>query len=118
MTRLPELLTDLDRLGVKLSARGDRVHYRAPAGSMTSEIKAALAAHKPALLRLLADRPAAPAPPPAWPPRPAELAEWPVEWRARWGCRANELQDQGVPWPDHERLAFAEVKAAMLGGSI
>ncbi len=55
---------------------------------------------------------------PPWPPRPAELAEWPVEWRARWGRRANELQDQGIPWPDHERRAFAEVKAAMSGGAI
>ena len=50
-----------------------------------------------------------------WPPRPAELAEWPVEWRAKWGVRANELQDQGVGWPEHERRAFVEVKAEREG---
>jgi hypothetical protein len=54
------------------------------------------------------------APQPApWPPRPAELAHWPVEWRAKWGVRANELQDQGVPWPEHERQAFHQIKAEM-----
>jgi hypothetical protein len=57
---------------------------------------------------------AAPGPRP-WPPRPAELAEWPVEWRAKWGVRANELQDQGIPWPEHERRAFLEVQAEMTG---
>jgi hypothetical protein len=54
------------------------------------------------------------APQPApWPPRPAELAEWPVEWRAKWGRLANELQDQGIPWPEHERQAFYRAKAEM-----
>jgi hypothetical protein len=42
---LIELHTLLDRLGVKLSARGDRLHYKAPAGSLKPEFKAALAAH-------------------------------------------------------------------------
>jgi hypothetical protein len=46
-------------------------------------------------------------------PAPAELAEWPVEWRAKWGWLANELQDQGIPWPEHERQAFYQVKAEM-----
>jgi hypothetical protein len=54
--------------------------------------------------------PEAPAQPP-WPPRPPELSEWPAEWRRRWGCRANALWDQGVPWPQHEIQAFGEVKA-------
>jgi hypothetical protein len=39
------------------------------------------------------------------------LAGWPLEWRQRWGLLANELADRGVPWPDHERLAFERVKA-------
>jgi len=51
-----------------------------------------------------------------WPPRPAELAEWPIPWRERWGRLANQLQDQGVPWPDHERQAFDRVKAEMAEG--
>jgi hypothetical protein len=46
-----------------------------------------------------------------WPPRPDELAEWPIKWRARWGRLANELEDQGIPWPDHERQAFKTIKA-------
>jgi hypothetical protein len=109
---LPELHALLDRLGIVLSVRGDRLHWAAPPGAMTPEIKAALAAHKPALLRLLDDRLGEQAPP-TWPPRPLELAEWPVEWRARWGRRANELQDQGIPWPEHERREFEQVKAEM-----
>jgi hypothetical protein len=51
--------------------------------------------------------------PEPWPPRPAELAEWPLEWRQRWGLRANELESQGVPWPEHERQAFNQVEAEM-----
>ena len=54
-------------------------------------------------------------PQPSWPPRPLELARWPLEWRAKWGVRANELQDQGVGWPEHERRAFVEVKAEREG---
>jgi hypothetical protein len=118
---LPELHVLLDRLEIVLSVRGDLLHWTAPPGAMTPEVKAALAVHKPALLALLAgaDSSIDPAPPallsdpvPApWPPRPAELAEWPVEWRARWGLLANELQDQEVPWPEHERRAFDLVKA-------
>jgi hypothetical protein len=41
----------LDRLGVKLSLR---LVVDAPAGVLTEELKAALAAHKPRLLALLA----------------------------------------------------------------
>ena len=45
---------------------------------------------------------------PPW-ERPAELAEWPIERRQRWGELANQLEDQGIPWPEHERRAFREV---------
>jgi hypothetical protein len=48
-----DLQSCLDRLGVKLSARGDRLHFQAPAGALTPEIKAALVLHKPALLARL-----------------------------------------------------------------
>jgi hypothetical protein len=41
--------------------------------------------------------------------RPAELADWPIPWRQRFGLRANELSDAGIPRPDDERLAFEEV---------
>jgi hypothetical protein len=46
-----------------------------------------------------------------WPPRPDELANWPTEWRKKWGLRSNELEDEGLAWNDAERRAFIEVKA-------
>jgi hypothetical protein len=59
--------------------------------------------------------------PSPWPPRPEYLANWPIPYRERWGRIANELQDRGIPWPDHERLAFVQVEmemaqAVLLGG--
>ena len=51
--------------------------------------------------------------PPPWATSSAELAGWPLVWRRRWGRRANELQDEGVPWPEQGRRAFVEVKAEM-----
>ncbi|MGO9601661.1 MAG: hypothetical protein ACLP7Q_27110 [Isosphaeraceae bacterium] len=51
---LPELQACLERLGIRLSARGDRLHFAAPKGAMTPEIRDALASHKSALLALLA----------------------------------------------------------------
>jgi hypothetical protein len=37
------------------------------------------------------------------------VAEWPVEWRERWGRRANALEDTGLSWRDAEAQAFVEV---------
>jgi hypothetical protein len=37
------------------------------------------------------------------------LAEWPVEWRERWGRRANDLEASGLTWRDAEGRAFVEV---------
>lgn len=47
----------------------------------------------------------------SWPPRPAELSTWPVQWRLRWGERANQLEAAGVPFPESERRAFREIQA-------
>jgi hypothetical protein len=124
---LAELHALLGRLGVELSARGERLHYRAPASALTPEIKAALATHKPALLALLAradDRTDPAGPPASEPPGPARsdgpgpppadrswravVACWPVEWRERWGRRANELQDRGEPSDTAEWVAYSE----------
>jgi hypothetical protein len=60
----------------------------------------------------------APAIRPLWPPRPPELAGWPIAWRERWGRLANSLQDQGVLWPDYERLAFERTKAEVEAGTV
>jgi hypothetical protein len=37
------------------------------------------------------------------------VAEWPVDWRERWGRRANDLEEQGLSWRDAEAQAFIEV---------
>ena len=43
------------------------------------------------------------------------VAEWPVEWRERWGRRANELEEEGLSWRDAEAQAFVEVWAQVRG---
>jgi hypothetical protein len=35
-------------------------------------------------------------------------------WHQRWGELANALQDQGIPWPEHEREAVRHVKVEMI----
>jgi hypothetical protein len=38
------------------------------------------------------------------------VAEWPIEWRERWGRRANALEEEhGLSWRDAETQAFVEV---------
>jgi hypothetical protein len=49
---LHELQSHLDRLGIVLSVRGDWLHWKVPAGVVTSELRAALTIHKPVLLPL------------------------------------------------------------------
>lgn len=44
------------------------------------------------------------------------VADWPVEWRERWGRRANELEEAGLPWRDAEAQAFVEVWNALRHG--
>jgi hypothetical protein len=50
-----DLLNSLAAQGVRLAARGGALHYQAPAGVVTDELKARLAAEKPALLASLGD---------------------------------------------------------------
>ena len=54
-----DVLAQAQAAGVQLVANGDRLHYRAPAGALTPELRAALQAHRAALLALLAKRPPA-----------------------------------------------------------
>ncbi len=58
----------------------------------------------------------APAASTPWPPRPDELASWPVAWRERWGHLANDLEARGTPWPQSEAEAFRQVKGEMEAG--
>jgi hypothetical protein len=38
------------------------------------------------------------------------VADWPIEWRERWGRRANALEEEnGLSWRDAETQAFVEV---------
>jgi hypothetical protein len=37
------------------------------------------------------------------------VAGWSVEWRERWGRRANALEDNGLSWRDAEAQAFVEI---------
>ncbi len=37
------------------------------------------------------------------------VADWPIEWRERWGRRANALEETGLSWRDAETQAFVEV---------
>ena len=48
-----ELLADFGRLGVVLTANGDRLAFDAPAGAMTPAVVAMLKARKPELLAVL-----------------------------------------------------------------
>ena len=47
-----QLIRQCRDAGIRLQARGDRLHVEAPAGSLTPELRQALADHKPALLAL------------------------------------------------------------------
>jgi hypothetical protein len=98
----------LDRLGVRLSLR---LVVDAPAGVMTHEVIDALATHKPALLVLLArvDDRTEPGPPPADRRWRAAVARWPVDWRERWGRRANEVESAGATWIEAEWSAYGEL---------
>lgn len=51
------------------------------------------------------DSPEAPNPDLRWRPK---LAKWPLEWRERWGLRANALEEQGLDWIEAERQAMNE----------
>jgi hypothetical protein len=41
----------------------------------------------------------------------AALAEWPDDWREKWGLAANAYEEEGHPWKEAESLAFEEVSA-------
>lgn len=66
MTEETELLATLEERGIELTPDGDQIHYRAPRGALTHELREAIRLHKPRLLALL--HPAVDAPPVAAPP--------------------------------------------------
>ena len=55
-----DTIAEAARAGVSLSLDGDRLRYRAPAGALTPDLRAGLAAHKDDLRHLLALTPDSP----------------------------------------------------------
>jgi hypothetical protein len=56
----------------------------------------------------------------AWTPRRppaivAEIGDWPVRWRERWGELSNQFESEGVPFPESEQHAYYQVKAEQDG---
>jgi hypothetical protein len=43
----------------------------------------------------------------------AEIGSWPIPWRQRWGELSNQLEDEGIAWPQSERRAYHMVKHEM-----
>ena len=48
-----ELLTELNKLGIKLWVENDKLNIEAPKGALTPELRNSLAEHKPEIIRLL-----------------------------------------------------------------
>ena len=48
-----DLMLELQRRGVKLSSSGEQLHYRAPEGSLTPELRKEVSKHKVEILRFL-----------------------------------------------------------------
>ena len=48
-----KLLTEVQRRGIELRAEGASLHYRAPKGTLTADLRAKLKAHKAELLDIL-----------------------------------------------------------------
>lgn len=135
-----EIVAEARRRGIVLSAVAGKLRCDAPAGALDSDLKAALTAHKPAVLALvLRDRldapdwrqrlarssgtfvddagPALPDPPivePADPNLAAALASWPPEWRAAWDERAGIMEfDGGMSRPEAELAAYHSYKGCI-----
>jgi hypothetical protein len=57
--------------------------------------------------------------PPWTPQRPysivAEIGDWPIQWRERWGELSNQFEAEGVPFPESEQHAYYQVKAEQDG---
>jgi hypothetical protein len=52
-----DLLVFIRSLGIELQVDGDKLHYHAPRGTMTPELRATIVEHKAALIEMLRSRP-------------------------------------------------------------
>src|SRR5262245_17637753 len=106
------LRAHLDSLSIRLSARGDRLVVDGPDDVLDDSLVEQIREHKDELLESLQNPRTLSAKEPDL-SRAAlghrfALACWPVEWRQKWGERANALQDQGLDWRAAELKAFNE----------
>ena len=113
------ILVEATTLGIRLYAKeGGALGYDAPKGSLTPELRSALAANREAILALLSSGGGTA----RWHPRPlpwrSDVGAWPLDLRQAWGDRANALQDRGLLWHEAERVAFIEIRDAQRAGPI
>ncbi len=122
----PALIAALDAVGIALDVADDpagpTLQYEGPAAALTPGVLNLIAQHKPALLAVLSppgraalsdgdDTDVVASGAPAWPPRPVELAGWPIPWRQRWADRAEAHQVEGLGWREAEQRAWHQTKA-------
>lgn len=69
-----ELLLDLDRLGIRLEAEGERLRFH-PRSALTTDLLDRLKAHKAELLAMLHPEPSPPAKPVSNPHRPVQTLQ-------------------------------------------
>ncbi len=84
------LLSRIHALGIRLTVQGDRIHYRAPKGAMTGDLKIAIVANRTAIVGALRSRTGWPTLPPGWTTGPID----PCVFCGR-GTAAHD--DQGIP---------------------
>jgi hypothetical protein len=99
---LATLLTVMKSADIRMEIVEGRLRVNAPRGAVTPVIQSAFVEHKAALVGSVK---------PPWPPRPPELASWPIGRREAWGRLANQLEDGGLSWNEAEQRAFAQVNA-------
>jgi hypothetical protein len=97
---------EMSNIGVRLE--DGQLILAAPKGSLTAEDREVLADLKPELIELLT-------PSPRFAPMPWRdaLANASIEFRERWGYRANELEEGGMPWREAEEQAYRELMTAI-----
>ena len=93
-----QVLAVLKSRGVVLEPQGDRLHYRAPRGILTPELRQALAEHKAEIMALL---------------RRPRLVLAPPRWHAEEVGRRVEEEGVCVFWSDvlREMIAFVKDEA-------
>jgi hypothetical protein len=123
------LLTAANAVGLDVAAHDGRLVVKGPKGA--AGLVRLLLEHEADVLAVLAadesspdtdptDPPASeppgppvgsvgPGPPPADRSWRTAVARWPVEWRERWGRRANEVEFAGAAWIEAEWSAFGEL---------